>query len=101
VKPARLPLAVRDKALRTGSDWLGSTRTNAVAWWLPKAAILAGVLMSVAARTAIWLIALILDGNSVHFECTAVRTHTLSVYGAVLPGNDHSGARAWIRYDFG
>ena len=42
----------------TSHDWLGSKRTNLLAWWIPLAAILAGLFMPAALRTADWVIAL-------------------------------------------
>jgi hypothetical protein len=35
------------------ADWVGDTRTKLVAWWLPQAALVAGLLVVVPARTAI------------------------------------------------
>jgi len=43
-------------------DWLGSPRTNLLAWWLPQAAILAGLLVPVPARAAVWSVALLWMG---------------------------------------
>jgi hypothetical protein len=40
------------------ADWVGSTRTKLLAWWLPHAALLAGLLVGVPARTVIWIVAL-------------------------------------------
>ncbi len=42
----------------TSRDWLGSKRTNLLAWWIPLATILAGFLAPVSLRTAGWVIAL-------------------------------------------
>ena len=39
-------------------DWLSSIRTNLLAWWIPLAAILAGLVFPVSMRTALWVIAL-------------------------------------------
>ena len=44
------------------SDWLGRARTNVLAWWLPRGAIVAGLLVAVPARMAIWIIALVWMG---------------------------------------
>src|SRR5713101_2938539 len=43
-------------------DWLRSPRTNLLAWWIPQAAILAGLFIPVPVRTVIWIIALIWMG---------------------------------------
>jgi hypothetical protein len=43
-------------------DWLSSPRTNALAWWIPKAAIVAALFIPPRARTGMWIIALIWMG---------------------------------------
>jgi hypothetical protein len=43
-------------------DWLSSPRTNALAWWIPKGAIVAALLIPPPARTGMWIIALIWMG---------------------------------------
>jgi hypothetical protein len=45
-------------APNASADWVGSTRTKLLAWWLPHAALVAGLLVVVPARTAIWIVAL-------------------------------------------
>lgn len=47
---------------QTTRDWLGSVYTSLLAWWMPKAAILAGLFVPVSARAVIWIIALIWMG---------------------------------------
>jgi len=42
----------------TSRYWLSSKRTNLLAWWIPLAAMLAGLLVPVSLRTAGWVIAL-------------------------------------------
>ena len=42
----------------SSEDWVGSTRANLLAWWLPHAAIVAGMFVAPPVRTAIWTIAL-------------------------------------------
>jgi hypothetical protein len=49
--------AVTDASPRSSRDWLGSWRTNALAWWLPHAALVAGLLAPVPIRIAVWMIA--------------------------------------------
>jgi len=39
-------------------DWLGNTRTNLMAWWVPTALIVAGLLATAPLRTGIWVAAL-------------------------------------------
>lgn len=43
---------------RFSADWVGSVRTNLLAWWLPHAALVAGLFVAVPVRTVIWTIAL-------------------------------------------
>ena len=51
-------------ALEASKDWLGSAHTHALAWWLPQAAIVAGLVAPVPIRTAIWIIALLWMGTA-------------------------------------
>jgi hypothetical protein len=47
---------------QTARDWLGSAHTSMLAWWIPKAAILAGLLVPESIRALIWIVALIWMG---------------------------------------
>jgi len=47
---------------QTTRDWLDSVHTSLLAWWMPKAAILAGLFAPVPARAVIWIVALIWMG---------------------------------------
>src|SRR5258706_14860440 len=49
---------------QTSRDWLGSVHTSLLAWWMPKAAILAGLFVPVSIRAVIWIIALIWMGTA-------------------------------------
>src|SRR3989442_10529673 len=49
---------------QTSRDWLGSVQTSLLAWWMPKAAILAGLFFPVSVRAVIWIIALIWMGTA-------------------------------------
>src|SRR5258705_11961819 len=49
---------------QTSRDWLGSVHTSLLAWWMPKAAILAGLFVSVSFRALIWINALIWMGTA-------------------------------------
>lgn len=46
------------------SDWLSSWRTSLLAWWMPQAAILAGLLVPVPVRAALWVVALVWMGSA-------------------------------------
>ena len=50
--------------VHSSRDWLRSPRTSLLAWWIPQAAILAGLFAPVAVRTAVWIIALIWMGTA-------------------------------------
>ena len=43
----------------TSRDWLASTSSNLLAWWLPHAAMLAGLLAPVLVRVVVWTVALL------------------------------------------
>ena len=47
---------------QTSLDWLGGVYTSLLAWWMPKAAILAGLFVPVTVRAVIWIVALIWMG---------------------------------------
>jgi len=47
---------------QTSRDWLGSVHTSLLAWWIPKAAILASLFVPLPVRAVIWIIALIWVG---------------------------------------
>lgn len=49
---------------RASRDWLANPRSSVLAWWLPQAAILAGLFAPAPARAAIWAIALIWMGTA-------------------------------------
>jgi hypothetical protein len=50
--------------IRRERDWLSSPLTSSFAWWVPEAAIIAGLLIQVPARTAIWVSALAWMGTA-------------------------------------
>ena len=68
VRPAPLPAVVdsvmANDIVRSSRDWLRSPHTGLLAWWIPQAAILAGLFAPVPVRTAIWIIALIWMGTA-------------------------------------
>lgn len=51
-------------AAQSSRDWLRSPRTSSVAWWIPQAAIIAGLLLPVPHRAAIWIAALFWMGTA-------------------------------------
>ncbi len=62
--------------IQISRDWLGSTHTSLLAWWMPKAAILAGLFVPVSVRAVIWIIALIWMGTACLINATRCnRTH--------------------------
>jgi hypothetical protein len=54
--------AMTDASLASSRDWLGSWRSNALAWWLPHAALVAGLLAPVPVRIAVWIVAFLWMG---------------------------------------
>jgi hypothetical protein len=50
--------------LKPAADWLGSVRTNVLAWWFPTGAIIAGLFVATPARTVIWIVALAWMGTA-------------------------------------
>ena len=44
--------------VQASRDWLASTSSNLIAWWLPHAALLVGLLAPVPIRAIIWTVAL-------------------------------------------
>jgi hypothetical protein len=57
-------LIMSNDAVQRSRDWLSSLRMRALAWWTPKAAIIAGLFVSLPARSVIWVIALVWMGTA-------------------------------------
>jgi hypothetical protein len=53
-----------NEIVQSSRDWLSSLRTTALAWWIPKAAILVALFIPPPARTGIWIIALVWMGTA-------------------------------------
>ena len=51
-----------DAGSREANDWVSTTRTRALAWGLPSAALVAAILLNPGARTLVWAVALIWMG---------------------------------------
>jgi len=49
-------------AAQASRDWLASTSSNLLAWWIPHAALLVGVLVPIPLRAVIWTMALLWMG---------------------------------------
>ena len=45
-------------------DWLASTSSNLLAWWLPHAALLVGLFVPIPVRVVIWTVALLWMGTA-------------------------------------
>jgi hypothetical protein len=57
-------------------DWLHTPLTSLLAWWVPEAAIIAGLFVPGPVRTAIWVIALAWMGTACIFNARRCgRTH--------------------------
>ena len=50
--------------VQSSRDWLSSPHNTALAWWVPKTAIVAALFISPLARTGIWIIALVWMGTA-------------------------------------
>jgi hypothetical protein len=62
--------------LRASNDWLRRPRAKALAWWVPKIAIVAALLVPVPARTAVWIAALLWMGAACILNARrCARTH--------------------------
>src|SRR6266404_3997539 len=53
-----------DNMIQASKDWLGSTRANALAWWIPQGAIVAALFVPVPFRAAVWVVALAWMGTA-------------------------------------
>jgi hypothetical protein len=63
-------------AVQSSRDWLRSPRTNLLAWWIPQAAMLAGLFVPAPVRAVIWIIALIWMGTACILNASRCgRTH--------------------------
>jgi hypothetical protein len=90
---------------QTSRDWLGRMHTNLLAWWLPHAAILAGLLVPVSVRTVTWIIALIWMGTACILNARRCsRTHCrytgpyylVMTAPALVVGMVSAGIYAWM-----
>ena len=53
-----------NSSVRSSRDWLGSPRTNILAWWIPHAAIVATLFAPVPVRAVVWIVTLIWMGTA-------------------------------------
>ena len=92
---------------RSRKDWLGNARASLLAWWLPQAAVIAGLVVTVPVRTAVWVGALVWMGAACLFNARrSGRTHCwitgpyyIAMVGPVLAlgtGTVAAGLYAWI-----
>ena len=49
---------------KSAADWVGNARTNIIAWWIPKGAIIAALFAPIPLRAAVWTVALIWMGTA-------------------------------------
>jgi hypothetical protein len=50
--------------VQSSRDWLRTPRTNFLAWWIPQASIIAGLLVPVPIRSVVWSVALAWMGTA-------------------------------------
>src|SRR5882672_6867315 len=93
------------ETIKTSKDWLGSARTNVLAWWVPQAAILVTLFVSVPVRAVVWTIALIWMGTACLLNARRCgRTHCrytgpyylLMIAPVLLLGLASAGIYAWL-----
>src|SRR5690242_15948746 len=78
-------------------DWVSSTHTNIIIWWLPKGAIIAALFAAVPLRAAVWTVALLWMGTACILNARRCgRTHCRYT-GAVLLGDDTFSACPGLR----
>ena len=100
VEPCCTPISEQ-----SSKDWLGNARTSLVAWLIPTALIVAGLLASVPLRTAIWVAALAWMGiacllnarQSGRTHCRFTRPYYLLMIAPTLAlGIVHASIYAWL-----
>jgi hypothetical protein len=63
-------------AEQRSNDWLSSTHTNLLAWWIPNGAIIAALLVAVPLRATVWAVALLWMGTACFLNARRCgRTH--------------------------
>jgi len=93
--------------INASRDWLRSPTTSALAWWVPKGAILVGIFLPESLRTVIWVVALIGMGTACilnakrcgRTHCRYTGPHYLAAIVPVLAlGTDvlHADFLAWL-----
>ena len=53
-----------NEIVQSSRDWLSSPRTNALAWWIPKGAIVGALFIAPPARAGVWITALVWMGTA-------------------------------------
>lgn len=118
IQPGPVPPAATSKVLwcvadmandasKMSRDWLRSPGTNLLAWWVPLAALFAGLFASVPFRAAIWIIALgwmgiacILNARRCgHTHCRYADPYILMMIAPVIllsAGVASGGIYAWL-----
>ena len=78
--------------VQASRDWLASTSSNVLAWWIPHAALLVGLFMPSPFRVVLWTIALLWMGTACilnarrcgHTHCRYTRPFYLAMVVPVL-----------------
>jgi hypothetical protein len=98
---------VADASIQPSRDWLGQWRANALAWWIPHAALLAALFATVSVRVIVWTLALLWMGLACMLNarrcgrthCRYTRPYYLAMSLPVLAlgvGLPSAGTYAWI-----
>jgi uncharacterized membrane protein len=86
-------------------DWLSSPLTSSLAWWVPEAAIIAGLLIQVPVRTTIWVIALAWMGTACLLNARRCRrthcrftgpSYLAMIFPVLLLGSTSYGVLPWL-----
>src|SRR5262245_19179007 len=85
---------------KSALDWVGDTRANVVAWWVPKCAIFVAMLAPAPVRAAVWISALIWMGAACFLNATSLRSHALPLHRAFLSCDDRASHSARYRHRF-
>jgi len=73
---AEQPKIMPDNAFQVGRDWVSDARTNVLAWWAPKGAMVAALFAPVPVRAVVWAAALVWMGTACIFNAQRCgRTH--------------------------
>ena len=104
-RPEAPPTVAQLDDAKASRDWLASTSSNLLAWWLPHVALLVGLFVPIPVRVVIWTMALlwmgvacILNGRRCgRTHCRYTGPYYLAMIAPVIAlGIIASGTSVWI-----